>query len=287
LEIEDTYAEAFDGYYSRMIVTGPSEKWAKVAVREVTGYATSMIGCSSEAGIENASFNNPDGRSGHIIQIWAAKKRMKNELLSRIGQCILTAPAAAVWNHCESEEMLDIGYKMRYFGDGYEEIKNIANRKMVAIPVMSGEFLIECEFGVSKGVMGGNLFIFTDTQNRALLAAEKALDAIHKVGGVITPFPGGVCGAGSKVGSDKYKFMRATTNQIYCPTLADKVKDTKVKDFGGVTEIVIDGISEEKVREAMAEGIKSIQSVSGIKRISAGNYGGSLGKVSIHLHDLI
>jgi formylmethanofuran--tetrahydromethanopterin N-formyltransferase len=287
VEVEDTYAEAFEGYYSRLIVTALNQKWAEHAALAVTGHATSMIGCSSEAGIEGLAIDTPDGRPGYVIQIWAPKKRMKDELLGRIGQCILTAPTTAVWNHCDSEEKLDIGYKMRYYGDGYEELRSIAGREMVAIPVMSGEFLIEREFGVAKGVMGGNFFILADSQSSALKAAEKAVEAVHTVEGVITTFPGGVCGAGSKVGSTKYKFMHATTNEVYCPTIADRVKDSKVKGIGGVAEIVIDGISEDKVREAMSAGIKAALSSSGVKRISAGNYGGTLGKVSIHLRDLI
>lgn len=287
MEVEDTYAEAFEGYYSRLIVTALNEKWAEHAAVAATGHATSMIGCSSEAGIEGFAVDTPDVRPGYVIQIWAPKKRMKSELLGRIGQCILTAPTTAVWNHCDSREKLDIGYKMRYYGDGYEELRSIAGREMVAIPVMSGEFLIEREFGVAKGVMGGNFFILADSQGSALKAAENALKAIHMVEGVITPFPGGVCGAGSKVGSTKYKFMHATTNEVYCPTIADRVRDSKVKGIGGVAEIVIDGISEDRVREAMSAGIKAALSSGGVKRISAGNYGGTLGKVSIHLRDLI
>ncbi len=287
VEVEDTYAEAFEGYYSRLTVTALEEALARHAAREATGYATSMIGCSSEAGIEGPAIDAPDGRPGYVLQIWAPRKRMKDELLGRIGQCILTAPTAAVWNHCASKEKLDIGYKMRYYGDGYEELRSIAGREMVAIPVMMGEFLIEREFGVAKGVMGGNFFILADSQSSALKAAESALEAVHAVEGVITPFPGGVCGAGSKIGSALYKFMHATTNEVYCPTIADRVRGSNVKGIRGVAEIVINGISEDKVREAMSKGIKAALSSGGVKRISAGNYGGILGKVNIHLRDLI
>lgn len=287
MEVEDTYAEAFEGYYSRLIVTALNRKWAEHTAREATGYATSMIDCSSEAGIEGLAKETPDNRPGVVFQIWARKKRMKDELLGRIGQCILTAPTAAVWNHCSSEEKLDIGYKMRYYGDGYEELRSIAGREMVAIPVMMGDFLIEREFGIARGVMGGNLFILADSQGAALAAAEKAVAAIHRIEGVITPFPGGVCGAGSKVGAARYKFMHATTNQEYCPTIATKVKETKVKGLGGVAEIVIDGITEAKVREAMGAGLKAALGSKGVKRISAGNYNGTLGKVKIHLRELM
>lgn len=289
LKVLDTFAEAFEGYYSRILVTALNRKWAGHAALAATGYATSMIGCSAEAGIEGfvEASNTPDGRPGVALQIWAPKTRMNDELLRRIGQCILTTPTAAVWNLCDSEIKLDIGYKMRYYGDGYEELRSIAGREMVAIPVMSGEFLIEREFGVAKGVMGGNFIILADSQGSALKAAEKAVEAVHTVDGVITPFPGGVCGAGSKVGSARYKFMHATTNERYCPSLAEKVEDSWVKGVCAVAEIVIDGISEEKVREAMAAGIKAALSCRGVKRISAGNYGGALGKIHIPLRELL
>lgn len=289
MRVEDTFAEAFEGYYSRFLVTAVNRKWALHAALSATGYATSMIGCSAEAGIEGylTPGTTPDKRPGVVIQVWASKGRMRDVLLGRIGQCILTAPTAAVWNLCASGEKLDVGYRMRYYGDGYEELRRIAGREVVAIPVMMGEFLIERELGIAKGVMGGNFFILAASQGSALMAAEKACLAIEGVEGVITPFPGGVCGAGSKVGSKRYGFMHATTNERYCPSLAGKVRDTRVKGVGAVAEVVINGVSEEKVREAMAAGIKAALGVDGVTRISAGNYGGRLGKIRIPLRELL
>lgn len=289
VEIEDTFAEAFHSAYARILITATSEKWARIAAQAATGYGTSMIGCSAEAGIEGFldAGKTPDKRPGYVIQIWCAKKKMKEELLGRIGQCVLTAPTAAAWNYCDSEEKLDIGYRMRFYGDGYETMKSVAGREMVAIPVMMGEFLIEKEFGIAKGVAGGNFLILAESQSAALAAAEKAVEAISKVEGVIMPFPGGVCGAGSKVGSRKYKFMHACTNESYCPTICHAVPGTKVRGIAAVAEIMIDGISEQKVREAMAAGIKAAMVVEGVKRISAGNYSGKLGKVHIRLRELI
>jgi formylmethanofuran--tetrahydromethanopterin N-formyltransferase len=287
--VEDTYAEAFEGYYSRILVTAINEKWVRHAAAAATGYATSMIGCSAEAGIERyiSTGETPDNRPGAVLQIWAGKKKMMKELLGRIGQCILPAPTTAVWNFCPGGELLDVGYKMRYYADGFEEIREVAGRRMVVIPVMMGEFLIEAELGVAKGVMGGNFFILASSQDSALEAAEKALEAIQKVEGVIAPFPGGVCGSGSKVGSKKYKFMHATTNERYCPTLSEGVKDSMVNNLGAVAEIVINGVSEEKVREAMAAGIKAVLPCEGVEKVSAGNYGGGLGKIHIHLRELL
>jgi formylmethanofuran--tetrahydromethanopterin N-formyltransferase len=288
VEIEDTYAEAFTGFYSRILITAVNEKWARIAATEAVGYGTSLIECSAETGIEGMlpSESTPDGRPGCVIQIWASKKKMTKELIGRIGQCILTSPTAAVFNYCDSDEKLDVGYKMRFFGDGYESTTSVGGREMVSIPIMMGDFLIEKELGIAKGVAGGNFIILAKDQKSALRAAEEAVCVIEGVEGVITPFPGGVCAAGSKVGS-KYKFMIASTNDKYCPTIADKVKDSKVKGIGAVLEIVIDGISEEKVGEAMKQGIKAAAEVDGVKKITAGNYGGTLGKVHFHLRKLL
>jgi len=288
VEIEDTFAEAFTSYYSRFIITAASEKWAKIAAQEATGYATSLVGCTSEAGIERYASpeETPDKRPGYVVQVFAAKGKMKDELLGRIGQCVLTAPTTAVFNYCDSEEKLDIGYKMRFFGDGYERVEKRYGREVIVIPIMLGEFLIEKELGIGKGIAGGNFLILADKQESALEAAEKAVEAVSSVVGVITPFPGGICASGSKVGSKKYKFMRATTNEQCCPTICNRVEKTKVWGIGAVAEIVIDGISEGSVREAMRAGIESAAKTRGVKKITAANYGGTLGNVRIYLREL-
>lgn len=287
--IEDTFAEAFEGFYSRFLVTAASEKWAEIAARTATGYGSSIIGCSAEAGIEGflKKTETPDGRPGMVVQIWTTKKNMLHELLGRIGQCILTAPTTAVFDWCDSGEKIDVGNKMRFFADGYESYKTVDGREMVSIPVMMGEFLIEKELGIAKGVLGGNFFIMGASQDAALAAAEKAADAIQQTAGVVSSFPGGVCASGSKVGSAKYKFMKATTNEVYCPSLRNRVSETKVSSgVEAVAEIVVNGVSEEAVKAAMKRGIDAATTVKGVKKISAANYGGSLGKVHIKLHSL-
>ncbi|MEE8167382.1 MAG: formylmethanofuran--tetrahydromethanopterin N-formyltransferase [Candidatus Hydrothermarchaeales archaeon] len=285
--IEDTFAEAFTSYYSRVLITAVNERWAEIASLEATGYGTSMIDCSAEAGIEGylSPERTPDSRPGCIIQIWAKKKKIKDELIGRLGQCTLTAPTAAVWNYCDSDEKLDIGRKIGFFGDGYQKEKRVRGREVVSIPTMMGEFLIETELGVAKGVAGGNFFILAQSQASALEAAEKAIAAIRGVEGVIAPFPGGICTSGSKIGS-KYKFLSASTNEEYCPSLASIVEGSKVKGLGAVAEIVLDGISEDKVREAMRSGIEAAVKVEGVARISAGNYGGRLGDIKVYLREL-
>ena len=287
-EIEDTFAECFTSFYSRFLLTAVNEKWARIAATQATGYGTSMIGCTAEAGIEGFldETKTPDGRPGYIIQLWTSKKNMMNELLGRIGQCVLTSPTAAVFNRCESDEKLDVGHKMRFFGDGHQSRGDVGGRAVTIIPIMGGEFVIEKEFGIAKGVAGGNFIILADSIEAALGASEKAVEAIGDVKGVITPFPGGICASGSKVGSNKYKFMHACTNELYCPTISETVKGSHVKDAKSVLEIVIDGTSEKSLRAAMKIGIEAATKTKGVNGITAGNYGGTLGKVHIYLKEL-
>lgn len=288
VKIEDTFAESFTNAYTRLLITAVNEKWARIAATQATGYGTSMIGCTAEAGIESflEDAKTPDKRPGYIIQLWTSKKNMMNELLGRIGQCVLTSPTAAVFNWCESDEKLDAGHKMRFFGDGHQSKGTVGEREVTKIPIMGGEFVIEKEFGVSKGVAGGNFIILADSIESALVAVESAVEAIKEVEGVITPFPGGVCASGSKVGSNKYKFMHACTNELYCPTISETVEGSLVKEAGSVLEIVIDGTSEEQVKEAMKKGIEAACKIEGVAEITAANYGGTLGNVHIHLREL-
>ena len=288
VRIEDTFAESFTSVYTRFLITAVNEKWARIAATQATGYGTSMIGCTAEAGIEGFldETKTPDSRPGYIVQLWTSKKNMMNEILGRIGQCVLTSPTAAVFNWCESDEKLDAGHKMRFFGDGYESSGTVGGREVTKIPIMGGEFVIEKEFGIKEGVAGGNFIILADSIESALKAVEAAVEAIDKVEGTITPFPGGVCASGSKVGSNKYKFMHACTNELYCPTISETVAGSLVKDAGSVLEIVIDGTSEEQVKEAMKKGIEAACKIEGVGGITAASYGGTLGNVHIHLKEL-
>ncbi len=287
VEIEDTFAEAFSTDYASFLITAINEKWVKEAAREVTGYATSLIACTAEAGVESfySPQETPDGRAGAGVLLFAPKKKLEKELIFRIGQCVLTSPTARVFSLYDGEP-LEVGGKLRFFGDGYEEFREKYGREMVSIPIMMGEFEIERYIKANRGVAGGNFLIIAKTQASALLAAEAAVEAISEVRGVITPFPGGVVASGSKVGSRKYKFMHATTNEAFCPTLKDKTETKLPPEARAVAEVVIDGIDEEKVREAMAQGIRAACTVDGVIRISAGNYGGNLGKVHIYLREL-
>jgi len=289
VEIEDTFAEAFPIKVARVLITAVNEKWAMEAAKETTGFGTSVIGCPSEAGIDKilSPEETPDGRPGVAIMICHFKKDgVKGQLLGRLGQCVFTAPTTAMFNGLEAEETLPI--KLHFFGDGFEYEKEVGGRKAWGIPMMEGDFICEEEYGVKAGVAGGNFFILAKDQMSALTAAENAVSAIRQVEGTITPFPGGVVASGSKVGSKKYKFMHASTNEKFCPTLRDKVEGSEIPEgVNGVYEIVIDGVSEEAVKEAMKVGIEAAVKVPDVVKISAGNFGGTLGKYQFKLKEVL
>lgn len=285
--IEDTYAEAFSTKAAHILITAATRRLARTAAIEATGFATSFIGCSAEAGIDEyyPPEKTPDNRPGYSIIICQNKvEAVKEQLLERIGQCVLTAPTAAVFNLVsDAEETDNLGYKLAFFADGYQEKIEKYERDMYKIPVMSGDFLIEEKFGITDAVAGGNLFVMAKTQATALMAAESAVNAINGVGGVITPFPGGIVASGSKVGSRNYKFMHATTNEKFCPTLKDRVESELPDEVCGVYEIVFDGLNEEVIKEATRLAIKAVKTIPDVVKISAGNYGGNLGKYKIYL----
>ena len=291
VEIEDNFAEAFGIQVSRILITAATKKLALVAATEATGYGTSVIGCPAEAGIDGyvPPQETPDGRPGYVIMICNMNKdKLDHELLERVGMCVLTAATTAVFDWMEDpDEKLKTGQKLKFFGDGYEQKLEIEGRKIHSIPLMSGDFLVEAELGIKAGVAGGNFFILAENQPAGLLAADAAVDAIEAVSGAITPFPGGIVASGSKVGSTKYKFLGASTNEKMCVTLKDEVEGCEIpENVNGVYEIVIDGVDEEAVKAAMKEGIEAAVKISGVIQISAGNFGGNLGKYQIKLHEL-
>lgn len=291
--VEDTFAEAFRSYYSRILVTGATRELAEAAANSSTGFATSALGCGVEAGIEKSvdEGGTPDGRPGVVVQyhIWKKNpKEMYNVLLHRIGHCVLTAPSAAVFDAArKSLVKIDLGLKLRYFGDGYDQEGRVGGREVVIIPIMGGSFVIEKEVGMAKGVSGGNLWFMGSSEEAAIEAARAAVQAIDKIPGVITPFPGGMCSSGSKVGAEKFKFLPNSTNHLYCPTLRDRIEGSKVPErVASVMEVVINGTNTKTIGRGMKAGIEAAEGTSGLVRISAGNFGGKLGRFKIHLKDL-
>jgi len=290
VKIDNTFAEAFPAWVTSVIITAATKELAYRSAVEATGFGTSVIACPAEAGIDQyvPPQRTPDGRPGFgILIVHPSKKKLKEQLIERIAECVLTAPTTAAFNGItDCEEKLPM--KLHFFGDGYEYQTKVADRNVWAIPLMGGDFMTEEEIGVVKGVAGGNFFVMADSTMAALTGAEAAVEAIKEVCGVITSFPGGIVGSGSKVGSKKYKFMNASTNELYCPTLKGKVAGSKIPDdVNGVFEIVIDGVSEAAVSQAMAQGIRAACMVKGVKLISAGNYGGTLGPYKFELQKIL
>jgi formylmethanofuran--tetrahydromethanopterin N-formyltransferase len=288
--IEDTFAEAFPMTAARLIVTAETPEWALTAGREATGYAASVIGCDAEAGIERLlpPDETPDGRPGVSLLVFAFNRdALAKAVVNRVGQCVLTCATTACYNGLPvvKDKAIKVGGMLRFFGDGFQSSKKLDGRRFWRVPVMDGEFTCEELFGTVKGVAGGNFLILGENQRAALAAAEAARDAIQRVGGVILPFPGGVVRSGSKVGS-RYKQLRASTNDAYCPTLRGLVASALPDRVHAVYEIVIDGLDLEAVERATHVGIEAACR-PGIVRISAGNYGGNLGPFHLHLHKLM
>ena len=277
---------------TRVIITAQNLKWAYHAANAMTGFATSVIGCGVEAGIERELTveETPDGRAGISILMFAmGSKVLMQQLETRMGQCILTCPTAAAFAGIASEDHINLGKNLRFFGDGYQTSKLIANKRYWRIPVMDGEFLCEETTGMVRAIGGGNFLILATSQPLALAAAEVAIDAMKKIPNVIMPFPGGVVRSGSKVGS-RYKTMFASTNDAFCPTLKGLTNTELSPEIESVMEIVIDGISFADITKAMQVGIQAICNLgaaSGVKRISAGNYGGKLGPHHFKLHEIM
>jgi formylmethanofuran--tetrahydromethanopterin N-formyltransferase len=288
-EIEDTFAEAFPMTAARLVVTAVNDRWALTAARAATGYAASVIGCDAEAGLEQVltADQTPDGRPGVSVLMFAFNRdALQKAVVSRVGQCILTCPTTACYNGLPvGDKPIKVGGNLRFFGDGWQASKLLEGRRYWRIPVMDGEFTCEDKFGTIKGVAGGNFLILAESQEVALSAAEAATEAIGRVPGVILPFPGGVVRSGSKVGS-KYKALRASTNDAYCPTLRGVVKTALPDGVNAVYELVIDGLSLEAVAEATRAGVRAACG-PGVRRITAGNYGGKLGPHHLRLHELL
>jgi formylmethanofuran--tetrahydromethanopterin N-formyltransferase len=292
IEIEDTYAEAFPIKIARVLITGATRHWALVAATEATGFGTSVIACPAEAGIEMvvSGDQTPDGRPGVYIQICTfGYKALEEQLMNRLGQCVLTAPTAHVYNGLpDAEKQFNTGFKLKFFGDGMESEVEVGGRKAFSIPMMEGDFITEHSIGAVEGIAGGNFFILAENQMAALAAAEAAVDAVSGVEGVITPFPGGIVASGSKTGANNYSFMHATSNEKFSPSIKDKVEGSNVPaDVNGIYELVINGLNETVISEAMLAGIKAAVQIPGIKKISAGNFGGNLGPFKFKLHDIV
>jgi formylmethanofuran--tetrahydromethanopterin N-formyltransferase len=291
-EIVDTFAEMFPMWAGRVLITADSEKWALTAASVATGLATSVIMSPAEAGIEGTvpPEKTPDNRVGVLIQIYNRNRfELKNQMILRIGQCIMTCPTTSAFDALpNAKRRLKVGRSLRLFGDGFQRKGIVGNRKGWKIPVMEGNFFVEDSFGAAEAIAGGNFLILAKDKLSGLKAAEEAVEAIkNRASEVILPFPGGICRSGSKAGSLKYK-LKASTNHPFCPGLKALVQDSQVpENVNCVYEIVINGLTLEAVKKAMGDGVRAAASVPGVVRISAGNYGGKLGPYKAFLKEVL
>ncbi|MEM2028741.1 MAG: formylmethanofuran--tetrahydromethanopterin N-formyltransferase [Candidatus Bathyarchaeia archaeon] len=296
--IEDTYAEAFEGLYFRILVTASDKRILIKAAEDATATPSTVIG-RIEGGIERWVPKNetPDGRLGVILQFWSgiderkpveeAVRRFYRELSYRIRQDILVKPFTSVFDACPNPiGKVDTLELIGHCGDGYEWIERRYGREMIIVPIMVPDFKIERFLGYGRGVMGGNFWYMCRTKRAVLEAGRKALRAISQIESVVTPF--NICAAGSKP-ETKFPQIGPTTNHPYCPSLKSRLRsESKVPEgVRYIPEIVINGLTLDSVQEAMRAGIRAAMSVKGVVRISAGNYGGKLGKYIISLREIM
>ncbi len=291
--IDPTFAEAFPMKATRVIITADSPRWAKLAATTVTGFATSVIACGCEAAIERTldPEETPDGRHGIAVLLFAmGGKGLAKQVETRAGQCVLTSSTSSLFSGIDGGERIPLGKNLRFFGDGNQISKVIGGKRYWRIPVMHGEFVVEESTGMIDAIGGGNFLILAKTKLQAIAAADAAVTAIRRHPNVIMPFPGGVVGSGSKVGS-KYPKLPVSVNDAFCPTLKGVAPHSELSSgIECVLEIVINGFSKKDIDEAMRTGIAATCALgqeNGIKRVSAGNYGGKLGPYHFKLQEIM
>ena len=305
--IDETFAEGFGMRYARLIVSAHDSYWLEIGLGEFCGYGTSVILCDAEVAVELPDITETiDGRpAASVLAFGFSADGLAEAIAKRTGQCLMTCPSTAVFDgmklpgktpfevipsdHADAKP-IPLGDHLRFFGDGFQKSKIIGDRRFWRIPVMEGEFIIEDATSCRKGIAGGNFLIQSVDLASALAAARRAVESIKPMPNVITPFPGGVVRSGSKVGS-KYKGMVASTSHTFCPTLRGQVDSKVHPDANVVLEIVVNGIDFESVTLAMKQGILAAADPEfagdSIVSISAGNYGGELGKHHFHLHEVM
>ena len=291
-EIEDTYAEAFRSIYAEVMITARDRRWLDHAINAATGNASSSILCDCEAGLDRYvdPSETPDGRPGAIVQFHVPRFRkdrvehLERCLLVRVSQNVLTCATCSAFCPDPGDNHYKLGRKIAFFGDGHQFRDVRHGRRVWVIPILGGEFVLDRRFGWREGLMGGNLWFMGRDLDSALLAAERASEAAAQVAGTIQPFPGGIAASGSKAGS-RYKFSIASTYEAFCPTLRPKLGEaSKVPEgVASIMEIILNGRDLPTIAQATQAAIEAAKDTPGLVRISAGNYGGRLGKSFIYL----
>lgn len=288
--IDDVAAEAFSAFFARLVVTARNGEWVYNAARSAVGCATSIIGCACEAGIEahHSDFKTPDARPGHELLFFAkTKEGLCRELVRRVGQTLLTVPTVTVFNGLEEGENFELGTKIGFFGNGFEKTVKRFDRECVSVPITSGEFLLEKTVKIGEGVAGANFWIYAESHKAGLKAAEKAVRAISVMPGLILPFTGGVVASASRMGS-RYSALKASTQEDFCPSIPiEKNPDRKLpENVKALFEIIIDAVSLETAKSAMAVGIR-VACGGGVVKIGSASFGGKLGSINIPLRDIL
>lgn len=297
VRIDATFAEAFDMKATRIVITALDQGWADQAAAAISGFGTSVIDCKIEIDIERRleKDQTPDGRPGVSVLAFAMSGgELEKQIVRRAGQCVLTCPTTALFagiptDAVPPDKRIALGKSLRFFGDGQQISKWIDGQRYWRVPVMDGEFICQHEGGRVNGIGGGNFLLIGRDLATVSRAARAAVAAIAPLPDVVTPFPGGVARSGSKIGS-KYKSLVASTNDAYCPTLRGVTQSSLSEDENAVLEIVLDGLSEQAIADAMRVGIQAACDCcgdAGLLRISAGNYGGKLGRHHFHLHEIL
>jgi formylmethanofuran--tetrahydromethanopterin N-formyltransferase len=292
--VQDTFAEAFTMWATRLVVTAVDDAWAEHAAAQACGDATSVIGCDTEAAVERVlgGTETPDGRPGRALLMFAFKPEgLEKAVNRRTGQCLMTCPTTAVYDGLPEHEdgertrRLALGKSLRYFGDGFQKSKVLGGRRYWRVPVMDGEFLVEQSLGAGKAVAGGNFLLYGRGQRETLAAARDAVGAIAPLPDAITPFPGGAVRSGSKIGA-RYKGMMSSTNDTQCPSLRS-VTDTALPEGARcVYELVINGLDRDAVARAMGVGIRAA-CAHDLIAVGAGHFGGALGRHTIPLREAL
>lgn len=287
-QIADQFAEAFSMRFARLIITAEDRFWLEAAIAASTGYACSVIGCDAEAGLDQwlPEDQTPDQRPGAALLFFGmSSDPLGKAIVKRVGQCLMTCPTISVFDGLsDAEKRTPLGKHLRYFGDGFQKSKKIAERRYWRVPVMDGEFIVEDTCGIGSGIAGGNLILQGEEPSQTARSAALVARAVQSQPGVITPFPAGVVRSGSKVGS-KYPSLMASTNEAYCPSLVGRVETALNSNCHCAYEIVIDGVTQDAVANAMKAGMVAAAKENLIE-VTAGNYGGKLGKFHFHLREL-
>lgn len=295
--VEDTFAEGFRSIFAEFLITARDRKWLDHCCHAATGHGSSTIMCDSEAGVSrildgtSPGQETPDGRIGAVIQVHVPRFRkdrlthLEKVLLARISQNVLTCPTARCFNRLDTDPYFKLGRKVALFGDGHQFRDCRYGTKGWVVPIMGGEFYLTRRFGFNDGVMGGNLWFMGTSEEAAIEAAERSVQAVNQCDDTVLTFPGGVAASASKAGS-RYSFLIASTYAEYCPTLKAKLGAQSMVPDGvqSIMEIVINGSSLAAVTKATHAAIYGALGTPGLVKISAGNYGGRLGKSFIYLH---